>query len=308
MADKQALILVVDDNEMNRDMLSRRLERQGYQSVLAEDGVQALERLPEAAFDLVLLDIMMPRMNGYEVLERIKADPALRHIPVIMISAVDELDSVVKCIELGADDYLFKPFNPILLKARVNASLEKKRLRDQEQAVLRQLQAALPPEIAARAEAGLVADALADVSAVAVAAGNDLTPDAQVDLLNRLYPMLDALAGDHHLHPLRPVGNVYTAVAGAVTPMPEHPNAAADFALAALEAAYQLGAGVGMGLHTGPAAAGVVANAYDVWGDAVDGARQMAGSVSSAILLNPTAAERLEAFYAVENGILSGRR
>jgi CheY-like chemotaxis protein len=251
---------------------------------------------------------MMPRMNGYEVLERIKADPALRHIPVIMISAVDELDSVVKCIELGADDYLFKPFNPILLKARVNASLEKKRLRDQEQAVLRQLQAALPPEIAARAAGGPVADALEDMSAVAIVSGHGLLPDAQVDLLNHLYPMLDALAYDHNLYPLRPIGEVYTAVAGALTPMDDHPNAAAAFALAALDVAHQLGTGVGIGLHIGPAVAGVVAGAYDVWGEAVNGARQMAESASSAILLSPSAAERLEAFYAVENGILSGRR
>lgn len=303
-----ALILVVDDNEMNRDMLSRRLERQGYQTALAEDGAQALERLPEVPFDLVLLDIMMPRMNGYEVLERIKADPALRHIPVIMISAVDELDSVVKCIELGADDYLFKPFNPILLKARVSASLEKKRLRDQEQAVVRQLQAALPPEIAARAEAGPVADALDDASAVAIVVGGDLPADAQVDLLNHLYPVLDALAYDHNLYPLRPAGNVYTAVGGAVGSVPNHAHAAAEFALAALEATDRLGAGVGIGLHSGSAVAGVVAGAYSVWGEAVNGARQMAESASSAILLSPAAAERLEALYVVENGILIGRR
>ncbi len=123
-------VLVVDDNEMNRDMLSRRLERQGYQVLVAENGVRALEMMTEHNFDLVLLDIMMPKMNGYEVLERVKGDENLRHIPVIMISAVDDLDSVVKCIELGAEDYLFKPFNPVLLKARVGASLEKKRSRD----------------------------------------------------------------------------------------------------------------------------------------------------------------------------------
>src|SRR5262249_48712273 len=133
--------LVVDDNEMNRDMLSRRLERQGYRAIVAEDGLQALELLPQHQVDLMLLDIMMPRMNGYEVLEKAKNDPILRHIPIIMISAVDDLDSVVKCVELGADDYLFKPFNPILLKARISASLEKKRLRDQEQMFLRQAQA-----------------------------------------------------------------------------------------------------------------------------------------------------------------------
>ena len=131
MSDTQGFILVVDDNEMNRDMLSRRLHRLGHEVAVAEDGERALEVMREQSFDLVLLDIMMPKMNGYEVLEQAKADDALRRIPVIMISAVDDLDSVVKCIELGAEDYLFKPFNPVLLKARVGASLEKKQLFDQ---------------------------------------------------------------------------------------------------------------------------------------------------------------------------------
>jgi len=120
-----ALILVVDDNEMNRDMLSRRLKRQEYDVVMAEDGEKALELLQQHAFDLVLLDIMMPKLSGYEVLEQIKKNPATQHLPVIMISAVDDLDSVVKCVEMGAEDYLFKPFNPVLLKARVSASLDK---------------------------------------------------------------------------------------------------------------------------------------------------------------------------------------
>ncbi len=139
MSVESPLVLIVDDNEMNRDMLARRLERQGCHAVTAEDGLQALEILPQHSFDLILLDIMMPRMTGYEVLDRIKNDPMTRHIPVIMVSAVDDLESVVQCVEKGADDYLFKPFNPILLKARINASLEKKRLRDQEQVLLKHM-------------------------------------------------------------------------------------------------------------------------------------------------------------------------
>ena len=106
----------MDDNEINRDLLSRRLERQGHRVAAVEGGRQALERLAREPFDLVLLDIMMPEMNGFQVLERLKADPALRHVPVIMISALDELDSVVRCIEMGAEDYLPKPFNPVLLQ------------------------------------------------------------------------------------------------------------------------------------------------------------------------------------------------
>lgn len=136
MTTEQGFILVVDDNEANRDVLSRRLKRQGHNVAVAEHGLQALDMMQTQAFDLVLLDIMMPEMNGYQVLETLKSDPALRHVPVIMISALDDIDSVVRCIELGAEDYLYKPFNPVLLKARVGASLEKKRLRDKEQAYL----------------------------------------------------------------------------------------------------------------------------------------------------------------------------
>src|SRR5215470_10632361 len=132
MTDSDAALLIVDDIDDNRFALTRRLARQGYLNVAtASDGAQALKMLNAQPFDLVLLDIMMPHMNGYEVLERMKADERLRHIPVIMISAVDEIDSVIRCIELGAEDYLPKPFNPTLLKARVGASLERKRLHDE---------------------------------------------------------------------------------------------------------------------------------------------------------------------------------
>jgi class 3 adenylate cyclase len=128
----EAALLVVDDNEDNRYALTRRLAREGYANVAtAVDGLQALELLSAKSFDLVLLDIMMPNVNGYEVLAQVKADDKLRHIPIIMISAVDDMDSIIRCIELGAEDYLPKPFNPTLLRARVGACLERKRLHDQ---------------------------------------------------------------------------------------------------------------------------------------------------------------------------------
>jgi adenylate cyclase len=130
-------ILVVDDNRMNRLMLARGLEQQGHRVAFAEHGRQALEMLDAQDFDLVLLDIEMPEMNGYQVLERLGADVHWRDLPVIMISAVEEIDSVVRCIEMGAEDYLTKPFNPVLLKARVDACLEKKRLRDEQRALFR---------------------------------------------------------------------------------------------------------------------------------------------------------------------------
>ena len=132
MSQEGYALLVVDDNEDNRYTLTQRLKRQGYANVAtAQDGREALDLLRTRPFDLVLLDIMMPELNGYQVLAELKADDQLRHIPVIMISAVSELDSVIRCIELGADDYLPKPFNPTLLRARVGACLEKKRLHDE---------------------------------------------------------------------------------------------------------------------------------------------------------------------------------
>ncbi len=128
----RSTILVVDDNEGNREILTRRLARDGHAVVSAENGRRALDLLGGQAIDLILLDVMMPEMDGYEVLKRLKSDDALRHIPVLMISALDEMDSVIRCIELGAEDYLPKPFNPVLLRARIGACLEKKRLRDQD--------------------------------------------------------------------------------------------------------------------------------------------------------------------------------
>ncbi len=133
----QKRILVVEDNDPNRVMLCRRLEKQGYLTVEARDGREALEEVQKYRFDLVLCDIMMPVVDGYEVLKELKADPDLKALPVIMISALDEMASIVRCIEMGAEDYLPKPYDPVLLQARITACLDKRRLRDQELAYLR---------------------------------------------------------------------------------------------------------------------------------------------------------------------------
>jgi adenylate cyclase len=125
-------VLVVDDIEMNRDMLCSLLAADGHKAAVAENGRLALEKIKSNPYDLILLDVMMPEMNGYQVLEQLKSEPGLRDIPVIVLSALDEIGSVVRCIELGAEDYLPKPFDPVLLRARIGACLEKKRLRDQE--------------------------------------------------------------------------------------------------------------------------------------------------------------------------------
>jgi sigma-B regulation protein RsbU (phosphoserine phosphatase) len=148
-------ILVVDDNDDNRYTLTLHLDLEGYRNVVtANDGEEAIERLRSEAFDLVLLDVMMPKVDGYHVLAWLKDQPRLRDLPIIMISALNEMNSVVRCIELGAVDYLLKPFNPVLLKARLGATLEKKRLRDQVNAHLARLESEL--EAARKLQVGMV--------------------------------------------------------------------------------------------------------------------------------------------------------
>jgi len=149
-----ARLLVVDDMPANRELLERRLRRFGHEVAVAEGGRQALGMLGTQDFDLVLLDITMLEVDGYQVLESIRSDAALRHLPVVMVSALDEIDSVVRCLALGADDYLTKPFNPLILRARVDASLAKKRLHDVERLQLRELAHEL--EIGRRIQAGFL--------------------------------------------------------------------------------------------------------------------------------------------------------
>jgi two-component system, cell cycle response regulator len=135
----RASILVVDDDPINRMLLSRDLERDGHRVATAEDGAPALALLRTEPFDVVLLDVLMPELDGYETLVQIEADERLRHVPVIMISALEDIESVVRCIEMGAADYLPKPFDPVLLRARINGCLTKKRLHDLEREYIEQV-------------------------------------------------------------------------------------------------------------------------------------------------------------------------
>ncbi len=139
MSEGSASILVVDDDEINRMVLSHDLEREGHRVTAVEDGGRALEALRAQPFDVVLLDVLMPELDGYETLARIERDEKLRHVPVIMVSALEDIESVVRCIELGAADYLPKPFDPVLLRARINGCLTKKRLHDLEREYIEQV-------------------------------------------------------------------------------------------------------------------------------------------------------------------------
>ncbi len=164
-------ILVVDDDMLNRILLSTNLEEQGYNVATAEDGQQALDILAQQSFDVVLLDLVMPELDGYQVLQTMKADSSLREIPVIIISALDEMESILRCIEMGATDYLPKPFDAGLLRARLNASLASKRLRDIELEYLEQVNHVV--QAAAAVEAGTFEyDRLNSVAARTDALGN----------------------------------------------------------------------------------------------------------------------------------------
>jgi adenylate cyclase len=194
-------LLVVDDNKVNRLLLGRGLEQQGHGVSFAENGRLALEMLRAQSFDLVLLDIQMPEMDGYQVLAHMKNDLRLRDVPVIMTSALEELDSVVKCIEMGAEDYLTKPVNAVLLRARIGASLEKKRLRDQQRELIRKFateEVANDLEASGFALGGKFVDATAMFSDIRgfTAISESQSPADTIELLNVYYTlMFEAISG-----------------------------------------------------------------------------------------------------------------
>lgn len=296
-------ILVVDDNASNRDLLLRRLSREGHAAIEAASGHAALEALSTEEADLVLLDLIMPDMNGLEVLGRLKADPRLREIPVIMISGLQDTDSVIRCIEAGAEDYLPKPFDPVLLRARIGASLERKRWRDRERHYLVRLAAEkerseallrniLPEPIISRLNGGelVIADRLEEVTIVfcdlvgftEVAART--APPQLVNHLNHLFSAFDALSRRLGIEKIKTIGDAYMAAAGLPEARSDHAEAAAELALGMLDAVAQFNSAsetnyrVRIGMHTGPVVAGIIGThkfVYDVWGDTVNVASRL---------------------------------
>jgi adenylate cyclase len=293
-------ILVVDDNEDNRYTLIMRLRREGWETIVeAQTGRQALDRLAERRFDLVLLDIMMPEMNGYEVLGQIKSDMALRDVPVIMISAVDEIDSVVRCVELGAEDYLLKPFNAVLLRARISACLEKKKLRDHEACYLVRLEAE-------RRRADDLLHAVLPASAVQELKANstvrprryedvavlfcdvaDFTaycernpPEQVVAELQALSERFEEIADQHGLEKIKTVGDAFLATAGLLRRAEDPVLAAVRCGLGMVEAARSQSPfwKVRVGIHQGTVVAGIIGRRqfqFDLWGDTVNTAARI---------------------------------
>jgi CheY-like chemotaxis protein len=281
-------LLVVDDNEDNRYTLTRRLKREGYTNLTtANDGRQALELLRAQKFDLMLLDIMMPEMNGYEVLEHLKADPELRHLPVIMISAVGEVESVVRCIELGAEDYLPKPFNPTLSRPD-RRLLTRKRLaitkpfhaahEEERRRADRFLRAILPDE-AARAQGDRQGSPTPHHRrrhrSATWWASRPIArqpPELVVEALGRLVDRFEEIAQKRGREKLKTVGDAFIATAGLLrvvdSPVLACVQAGHDMVAAAgqLDPPWQ----VRVGIHQGPVVAGIMGSQrfqFDLWGD-----------------------------------------
>jgi adenylate cyclase len=314
-----ARILVVDDNEDNRYTLTRRLKRQGYTDVAeASNGREALERVARDRFDLVLLDIMKPEMDGYQVLERLKSDEALRHIPVIMISALSEFDSVVRCIELGAEDYLPKPFNATLLRARIGASLERKALHDREATHLAEIDRQ-------RRRADELLHAILPAPAVRELHANDCVRARRFDDVSVMFgdlvgftgyceghpaeevvANLDQLAADleeiaerHGLEKIKTSGDAFLATANLLRPLKDPVLASVRAAFEMTEAARCNPAGwqIRFGIHVGPVVAGTIGKSkfsFDLWGDTVNVAARLSDLGSAgAVYLSAPAWERV---------------
>ena len=296
-------ILVVDDNAANRDVLERRLLREGHQVTTAGNGVAALELALAHEFDLILLDLIMPEMSGFEVLRRLKAAEHTGHIPVIVISALDELDSVVRCIEAGAEDYLTKPFNPTLLRARIGASLEKKWLRDREKKFVADLEQEkarsetlllniLPRSIVNRMRKGemVIADRIGEATILFcdlvgfTTLSQELTADRTIDFLSKIFSEFDRLAAEFGVEKIKTIGDAYMVAAGIPEAQSNHADRIASLAprmlgaVSAIAEATELKLEARIGIHTGSITAGVIGThkfVYDVWGDTVNTASRM---------------------------------
>ena len=296
-------LLVVDDNEGNRDLLRRHLEKLGYTITTCGDGLEALRLSREVAPDIMLLDVLMPNLDGHEVLVRMKSDENLRHVPVIMISALDQVSAIARCIELGAEDYLAKPFDPILLRSRVEATLEKRRLRESEQIHLqvieeerarsdRLLLNILPQPIANRLKGGesRIVNSFDEASVIFAdlvgftTLATKIPPTALIHLLDQIFSAFDELADQRGMEKIKTIGDAYMAAAGIPFPHRDHAWAAARMALdmhVVLEKFNRQSPSslqMRIGICTGPVIAGVIGQKkfiYDLWGDTVNTASRM---------------------------------
>ena len=308
---EKAKVLLVDDSRLIRMGLRRSLVEIGLSDITeAGDGREAIETLVREPFDLMLLDMEMPEMNGMEVLAVLRDTPHHPWPPVIVISGGTSLEDAVRCIELGAEDYLSKPFNPVLLRARVKTSVERKRLRDQEAMRMRQLKKQhealaseqakteqlllniLPRKIAQRLKSGEehIADAFPNVSVLFAdmvgftAMSRTMTASALVEVLGDLFSRFDLITEKYGLEKIKTIGDCYMLAGGVPDPMDDHAHAVIDAAIEFCTALEEMRERTGgalrmrIGVHSGPIVAGVIGLrkfTYDLWGDTVNVASRM---------------------------------
>lgn len=313
----EGAVLVVDDNALNRDLLSRQLARHGYIVDIACDGVEALERLADRAYDVILLDVIMPRLDGVETLQRIRADEKLNDVPVLMLSSLDEVDSAIRCIGLGAEEYLSKPFQPVLLEARIAANVSLRRMRARDRALREHLgtlqhlssqlaHASLPPAVAARVLQGErhIEESAGDATALACVFGAAARrADDALVRLRQLAVAVERVAARPGVHTVvcRPHGCTILCLPTADSP--QHARVAADVALELLAACAGTAA-PGCGLHSGPMHAAVIGEHrphYEVWGEAVETAEALAlQATPGTALVSPTTQHLLGDVYRLE--------
>ena len=311
---KDAAILVVDDSRLMRIVLTKALQELGFTNISeALDGRDAIRKLSESPYELMLLDMEMPEMNGVEVLAAKNTDPKLKEVPAIVISASEHVDLAVKCIEAGAEDYLVKPPNNTLLRARVTTSLEKKRLRDMDRLLFARLQEEkelveiekekserlllniLPGTIAGRLKAGektianghhVVSVMFADLCGFTELSRNT-SPADLVSMLNEIFTAFDDIVKDHRVEKIKTIGDCYMLVGGLPDHRDDHAHAVADASLEMIQALERInkkrGTNLAMriGIHSGPVVAGVIGKikfTYDLWGDTVNVASRMESS------------------------------
>jgi class 3 adenylate cyclase len=321
MVERGARLLVVDDNRVNRLLLVRTLEQQGHAAASAENGRIALDMMRREPFDLVLLDIGMPELDGFEVLQHMLGDAALRDLPVIVTSALEGLDNVVRCIELGAEDYLPKPVNPVLLKARLSASLEKKRLRDQQKAFVQRFAAReVAQDLASsgfalggkRVRASVL---FCDIRGFTTLAERE-PPEESIELLNTWYTLMFDAINSHGGIVSVMMGDGLMAIFGAPVALPDHESQAVRAALEMIETMELFGeerqrAGkaplrIGIGIASGDMVAGYAGTneraTYTCIGDVVNLASRLESYTKTAqqpILIDAATRDALDASIAV---------
>jgi len=294
VAESGSRLLVADDNKVNRLLLGRSLEQLGHRVASAENGRVALEMLRREHFDLLLLDMEMPEMDGFQVLEHMVADAHLRDLPVIVTSSLEGVAHVVRCIELGADDYLPKPVNPVLLKARINSSLEKKRLRDQQKELVRRFATSEVAQDLQQSGFALGGKRLTATVMFCDIRGfttlvEQQTPEETIELLNTWYTlMFDAISGRGGVVN-QMIGDGLMALFGAPLPLADGPLSAVQAALDMIEMIDLLNAErvpegkpalrIGIGIATGEVVAGYTGThsraTYTCIGDTVNLAARM---------------------------------